>query len=158
MRAGSASLNIHGVTISGPGVSGQGAGFGWFFIRLLVELNANQVSNFADTGHIVFKPENLIQNGWFKLYLDQQQYAFLNSQSNLVALYPVKQYVKPNFEELKGLSEYQVEATEDWQPKPPIEARKSQRGFYLVKGASPAEIFEDPKVVSVSKPPKFSFK
>jgi hypothetical protein len=88
------------------------------------------------------------------MYLNEQQLAFARSQSALVRLLPVKRYVQPNFKDLEGVSEFIVEASEDWQPAAPIQAKKSQKCSYVVKGVSPEDVMKDPKVVSVRKPPK----
>jgi hypothetical protein len=56
-------------------------GFGWFFIRLLVELQAIQ------------------------------QFALLRSQSDLVVFFPVQQDIKPNVTKLEGVIDFQVDPT-----------------------------------------------
>jgi hypothetical protein len=156
VKPGSRTLHVSGVNITanGSSVQSEEGRFGWFFLRIVAELQPEDIARFANDGKIVFKPESLIQNGWFKMYLDELQLAFARSQSTLIALFPVKRYVQPNFSELEGVSGFLVEASEDWQPDPPIQAKKSYKWHYVVKGVSPQELMKDPKVAFVRKLPK----
>jgi hypothetical protein len=70
-----------------------------------------------------------------------------------VNLIPCKDHIKPDPNELQGVTTFRVEASEDWNPESPVEARKASRTSYTVKGASWEHIWEDPRVVSISKPP-----
>jgi hypothetical protein len=156
MRAGSSTLHLLGSTIVDTGSSGRSTlniPCGWFFLRLLLELTVTQKDDFATHG-IQFTAQHFIQPGWFKLYLDEQQVSYLQSLPTLVSLLPVKKHVQPNFSELQGENSFLVQATEDWNPTPPIIAQKTGRELYTVRGASAEEIFRDPKVASVSKRPK----
>jgi hypothetical protein len=155
LRTGSLTLQLHGVTIQDDTrfPDQLNMTFGWFYLHLLQPLEQDQVKSFAENGKIVFKPQNLIQNGWFKFYLDETQFAFARSQSQLLNLIPCKDHIKPDPKELEGLTTFRVDASEDWNPQPPIEARKAFKGSYTVKGASWEVLWEDPRVVSITKPP-----
>jgi hypothetical protein len=66
----------------------------------------------------------------------------------------VKPYVTLDYDELEGLTQFVVEASDDWKPEPPISARRISGGHYTVSGATPAELMEDPRVIFVRKPMK----
>jgi hypothetical protein len=156
MRAGSRTLHILGTTIVDDGVSNRGAlslSPGWFFIRLLVQLATHQKEDLASHG-VFFTSQRFIQPGWFKIYLNEEQVAYLRSQSDTVSLLPVKQYVHPNFAELQGESSFSVQAADDWSPAAPIVAKKIGTEVFMVKGASAEEIWSDPRVASISRSPK----
>jgi hypothetical protein len=156
LRTGSRTLQLHGITIPDDSRFPDQLNMthGWFYLHLLQPLDNEQVKNFADNGKIVFKPENLIQNGWFKLYLGEGQFAFARGQSHFVNLIPCKDHIKPDPNELQGVTAFRVEASEDWTPQAPIQARKAFKTWYSVKGASWEHIWEDPRVVSIGKPPR----
>jgi hypothetical protein len=156
MRAGSRSLHLHGITIVDDGVSGRATlstSPGWFFLRLLVQIASHQKDDLASHG-VVFTPQRLIQPGWFKVYLNDEQLAYLRSHSDLVSLLPVKQHVHPNFAELQGAASFSVQAADDWSPAAPIAARRIGTELFVVRGASAEEIWSDPHVASITRSPK----
>lgn len=156
MRPGSSTLHVFGSTIVDSGSFGRSTldvPSGWFFLRILLELTATQKSDIESHG-VQFTANHLVQPGWFKLYLDEQQVSYLQSIPTLVSLLPVKKYIQPNFAELQSETSFLVQAADDWHPAAPVVAQKTGRELYVVRGASAQEIFRDPKVSSVSKHPK----
>jgi hypothetical protein len=95
----------------------------------------------------------MVQPGWFKVYLSEQQLNHLRTIPDQISVIPVKPHVKPNFVDLAGESSFIVEAANDWQPSPPIRATRRYAELYSVTGATAEELFADPKVVSVRKKP-----
>jgi hypothetical protein len=156
MRAGSRTLHIPGATINDDGSSGRtplDISPGWFFLRLLVELTATHKSDLGAHG-IVFTAQRLLQPGWFKVYLNEEQVTYLRSLSTVISIFPIKKYVQPNFAELQGQTSFSVQATDDWSPAPPISAKKVATELFAVHGASAEVIYSDPKVASIQKHPK----
>jgi hypothetical protein len=158
-RAGVQTLHLVGKAIVDDGNSSRAPPSitsGWFFLRILVELDALQIADFADNHGIVFTTVGFIQPGWFKLYFNEKQVDYLRTKSNLVALLSVKQHIAPDFEDLRNETSFSVQAVDDWNPDPPIKAQRFGRELFIVSGGTAEEIWSDPKVASISKEPNFS--
>jgi hypothetical protein len=101
----------------------SGTTFGWFLLRIVVNLNAMQFSDLKDKHDIPFTSTHMVQTGWFKVYLNEQQLNYLRTIPDQISVIAVKPRVQPNFTDLAGESSFLVEAADDWQPSPPIRAR-----------------------------------
>jgi hypothetical protein len=160
VRAGARSCRLGGVSIVDVARGNRvpsGTTFGWFLLRIVVNLNAAQFNDLKDKHGIPFTSTHMVQPGWFKVYLNEQQLSYLRTIHDQISVIPVKPHVQPNFADLAGESSFLVEAADDWQPSPPIRARRTYAELYLVSGATAEELFADPKVVSVRKRPKLVF-
>ncbi|OHT17508.1 hypothetical protein TRFO_02548 [Tritrichomonas foetus] len=156
MREGPASIHIRDFTVTDiPNARAPlGLTFGWFFIRILTTMPKDVVSVMKSNYGIEFRSCDMIQTGWFKMYLNESQVSYARS-SKYLSLIPVKKYDKPNFKELKGQKQVLVAATKDWTPKGNGRVVSSMfEGLYVVEDADVNELFEDPRVVQIQKVPK----
>lgn len=156
MRPGASTLHLLGKEIVDDGGSSRAPpdiGYGWFFIRLLDKLDPDQIADLGDNYGIAFSQNRFIQPGWFKLFLDVRQVAYLRTKPGLVALISVKQHITPDFERLRSQTSFTVQATDDWQPPRPIEAKRISPELFLVSGAGPDRIYAIPEVASVTRTP-----
>jgi hypothetical protein len=156
VHPGQRACRLGGVSIVDDGHTNRipaGTSFGWFLLRVVVKLNAMQVADLADNHGITLQADHMIQPGWFKVYLKERQLAHVRGVPELLSAIPVKVHVKPDFAELAGETEFVVQAADDWQPQPPVQARKTYKEMFTVSGATAEQIFADPKVVSVGKKP-----
>lgn len=87
----------------------------WFLIRVLTSII--NLTTFGNPMKIYFTSENMVANGWFKMYLNKEQQAFLKN-SKKFELYPIKNLHKTSL--LKSLENQNcyVYASSDWVPPP----------------------------------------
>ena len=128
--------------------------FGWFLVRILQEISKEQIADIRDNHGIEFKSIEMIQPGWFKKFLDEDQVTYIRS-TRLFSLIPVKNHDIPDFSKLKNQPELMVFATDEWHPNPPAAIKsKSMLGAYVVTGASAEQLFQDPYVCKIDIVPK----
>lgn len=126
---------------------------GWFFIRVLTTIPSDKFLEFQQHG-LQFRAVDMIQTGWFKMYLDETQVAYARS-TGYFSLIPVKQYEKPNFNLLKKQDRLLVQASKDWTPQGSARiVSKMSEGMFIVEGANPEQLFDDPHVGKIDEIPK----
>lgn len=154
MKAGAATLNFRDFTVMDTQTSRAPLSLtmGWFFIRVLTTIPSDQFSEIRQNG-IYFRSEDMIQVGWFKMYLNESQVAYARS-TGYFSLIPVKKYDKPNFKALKKQSRLLVLAPSDWVPQGSgkIVSKMSEK-LFVVEDADPKELFEDPQVGKIDEVP-----
>lgn len=154
MKPGAKSLNILGFTVTDEKkhVAPKSMKMGWFYVRVLERLPPEFTTDLANHG-IQFRTEEMIQIGWFKKFLNEDQTAYIRS-TNKFSLFSVKNFDKPDFKKLKGKTELFVSATVDWTPTPPATIVKSvMEGHYTVTGQTAEKLFDDPYVCKVGEVP-----
>lgn len=154
MKAGAATLNLRDYTVTDVqnARAPLGLTMGWFFIRILTSIPNDKFTELRQNG-IQFHSEDMIQIGWFKMYLDESQVAYARS-TGYFSLIPVKDYEKPNFKSLKKQSKLLVMATKDWQPQGSAKiVSKMSEKLFIVEDADPEELFDDPHVGKIEEVP-----
>ncbi|KAK8894978.1 hypothetical protein M9Y10_023420 [Tritrichomonas musculus] len=148
MKAGYKSINIRDFTITDDEESRapKSMEIGWFYIRVVDDITQEELSKLG----VTFYPADMIQKGWFKKFLNKDQVDRIR-RLNKFALFPVKNYQKPDFIKLNQNSQLRVVATDDWMPDPPVEFRKEANGIYTVTGQTAEKLFEDPRVCAVGE-------
>ncbi|OHT16571.1 hypothetical protein TRFO_13178 [Tritrichomonas foetus] len=156
MRAGAPSLNIRNFTITDNSRSRapQSITSGWFYVRVLEAIPKERLADLSSNHGIKFESTDMISSGWFKKYFNEQQVGFCRS-SGLFALFPLKNYDKPDFNKLRNLPELLVIATDGWNPTPPARIKgKMFTGTYIVEGATAEQLFQDPLICKIDEVPK----
>lgn len=154
MKPGAQTLNILGFSVNDDkkSVAPKSMKSGWFYIRVLERLPPEVSADLSNHG-IAFRTQEMLQVGWFKKYLNEDQTAYMRG-TNKFSLFNLKSYDKPDFKKLKGQNHLFVVATEDWVPTPPATiVKKQMEGFYVVSGQTAEKLFEDPHVCKVSEVP-----
>lgn len=154
MKPGAKTLNILGfsVTDDKKSVAPSSMKMGWFYVRVLEKTTPEFREELNNHG-IVFRTQEMIQIGWFKKFLNEEQTAFMRS-TNKFSLFSVKNFDKPDFKKLKKQTQLFVIATDDWTPTPPATiVKKTMEGMYTVTGQTAEKLFEDPYVCKVEEVP-----
>lgn len=154
MRAGAVSLNLRDYTVTDTQASRAPLGLtmGWFFVRILTSIPNDKFSEIRQNG-IHFRSEEMIQIGWFKMYLNETQVAYARS-TGYFSLIPVKDYEKPNFKSLKKQNRLLVLAPDDWVPQGSAKiVSKMSEKLFIVEDADPKELFDDPQVGKIEEVP-----
>ena len=155
MRAGSASLMLNGISVMDTPQARcpLGLTMGWFFVRILISMPKEVVSDLRTFHGIEFRSQDMLQPGWFKIYLNESQLAYAK-KSQYLSLIPVKNYDIPDYKELKKEKSLLVHAVSDWVPSPPAKiVSRMFDGIFVVEGATAEELFEDQRVVKIQKVP-----
>lgn len=154
MRTGSPTLNLRDFSVTDAQSirAPLSLTMGWFFVRILTTIPNDKISDFNQHG-IQFKSSNMIQIGWFKMYLNETQVAYARSTEYL-SLIPVKQYDKPNFKSLKKEKKLLVLAPPDWKPQGSATiVSKFSDELFIVSGSTAEELFNDPCVGKIEEVP-----
>lgn len=117
---------------------------GWFYVQILVFLSSLDLDNLKVRENIVFKSENLVSTGIFKMYLTEKQAQYL--QNNKIAI--LKPVIRPKQLQSASDDELFVRAIPNWEP--PSGARITSRmteSIYTVRGATISQLLQDDRVL-----------
>lgn len=154
MKPGATTLNVQGFSITDnkKSVAPNSMKMGWFYVRVLERLPPEVTADLNNHG-IAFRTNEMIQIGWFKKFLNEEQTAYMRSL-NKFSLFDVKSYDKPDFKKLKDHNQFLVIATDDWTPNPPATiVRKCMDGMFIATGQTAEKLNEDPRVCKVEEVP-----
>lgn len=125
------------------------AGSHWFLIQLLATLS--NISTYGNSEGIYFSNENMVSNGWFKLFLSHEQFLFLNKSSHF-QLYPIdsKNKVKKTIKTVKS-KEFYVHASKNWVPPDGsrLISRISDTIYHVDNFTITAEVKDDNRILSI---------
>lgn len=85
----------------------------WFLIRLLTSII--NLTTYGNSLNIRFSSENMVANGWFKMYLNQEQFIFLKNSNNF-EFYPIENIHKISLLNSLQNEDCYVYASNDWEP------------------------------------------
>lgn len=154
MKQGAQTLNILGFSVNDDkkSIAPKSMKFGWFYVRVLEKIPPEVTADLANHG-IKFRTQEMIQIGWFKKFLNEEQTSYIRN-TNKFSLFDVKNYDKPDFKKLNDKTQLFVIATDDWVPTPPAAiVKREMEGYFTVSGQTAEKIFEDPYVCKVGEVP-----
>ena len=114
---------------------------GWFLVRLLLALNSTLIDDLSLQG-IHFRTHEMVQSGWFRIYLEENQAVRLVSLG-IAELLSLERPAKASV--LSSSEFYRVFAAENWAPNLEF-LKKIGHNVYIVKDPS---VVSDPHVWSV---------
>lgn len=123
----------------------------WVLIQLISSVI--NISTFGNSHGIFFSHENMVSNGWFKMYLNQYQYEFLTN-SKFCELYPIRNKNKVKSSLANNLNWY-IEASNDWIPPQgsKIVSRITQNLFRVHNLTITSDIKNDERILSIKRAP-----
>ena len=120
----------------------------WFLIRILTSII--NLTTYGNSLNIHFTSDNMVANGWFKMYLNQEQLRFLKN-SNDFELYPIEDTRKISL--LKSLQNENcyVYACPDWEPPTgaQIISRVSDTLFRVKNLTIDDAVSKDPRILTI---------
>lgn len=115
---------------------------GWYIVNLLFPLTSFQTFDFLSQNHIKLNSKDMIQSGWYRIYLNEEQISFL-LKNRLASLYPI-------IREKTILSEsdlYLVYASSDFRP-PTNQYSQIDENLFILSNIS--SIRNDPRILKIS--------
>ena len=120
----------------------------WFLIQVISSVI--DIYSFGNSKQIYFSSENMVANGWFKMYLNQDQFNFLKD-STYFNLYPIEYKNKISTQKSVRNSGFYVHASKDWIPPPGsrLSSRISDTIFYVENLIINKELQSDSRILKI---------
>lgn len=120
----------------------------WFLIQVLSSII--DIYTFGNSQKIYFSSENMVANGWFRMYLNQDQFQFLKD-STYFNLYPIENKNQIKIPRTLESHDYYVYASSDWTPPTGsrIVSRVSDTLFYVNNLVLTPEIQNDQRILKI---------
>ena len=121
----------------------------WFLIQVISSII--DISTFGNSKNIHFSTENMVSNGWFRMYLNHDQVQFLKD-STYFELYPIEMKHKISTRQTAERGDYFVHASSDWTPPEgaTILTRVSDTIFYVRNLLIDQNVMNDPRVLQIN--------
>ncbi|KAK8854160.1 hypothetical protein M9Y10_016717 [Tritrichomonas musculus] len=120
----------------------------WFLIQVISSIV--DISTFGNSKNIYFSSENMVANGWFRMYINQEQFQYLK-ESTYFELYPIESKIKIPTSRSLSNKEFYVHASSDWTcPSGSRIISRISDTIFLVDGLNiNEELKNDPRILKI---------
>ncbi|KAK8844480.1 hypothetical protein M9Y10_024340 [Tritrichomonas musculus] len=121
----------------------------WFLIQVISSII--DISTFGNSKNIYFSSENMVADGWFRMYLNQDQFQFLKDSTHF-ELYPIEKKLKISPRKVPEKGNYFVHASSDWTSpgNSRIVYRISDTIFYVENLIIDDNVMNDPRILEIN--------